>query len=374
MALSCKSLASILAILSMTGCTIIPGSHFEGITPGQHTQNLEEDLQKVNIQIIDSKLIATAKQQYKKVNKAGKAKPLDTSNYQYKLGVGDVITIGVWDHPELTIPAGTQRTAEFDGFRVQENGTITFAYAPNVPAVGKTIPQIREDLVKRLSRVIEDPQVDVKVVSFKSQKAYVTGEVSNPGVYPITETPLTLIDALNQAGGLNDAADWRTVTYTHNGKTEIIKLDDFYTKGDISQNRLLQHGDIVHVNRNDAQKVFMLGEVKRPGTLKVNRYGLNLAEALSDSGGINEGSADANGIFVVRKSNQAKTGFIANVYQLRAKNITAMVIAEQFELQPNDIVYVTSAPLARWNRVISLLLPSVSAIDEIDDTVDSVSN
>jgi len=130
----------------------------------------------------------------------------------------------------------------------------------------------------------------------------------------------------------------------------------------------------VHVNRNDAQKVFMLGEVKRPGTLKVNRYGLNLAEALSDSGGINEGSADANGIFVVRKSNQEKTGFIADVYQLHAKNITAMVIAEQFELQPNDIVYVTSAPLARWNRVISLLLPSVSAIDEIDDTVGSVSN
>lgn len=374
MALSCKSLASILAILSMTGCTIIPGSHFEGINPGVQTQNLEEDLEKVNIQIIDSTLIATAKQQHKKVNKAGTAKPLDTSNYQYKLGVGDVITIGVWDHPELTIPAGTQRTAEFDGFRVQENGTITFAYAPNVPAVGKTIPQIREDLVKRLSRVIEDPQVDVKVVSFKSQKAYVTGEVSNPGVYPITETPLTLIDALNQAGGLNNAADWRTVTYTHNGKTEIIKLDDFYTKGDISQNRLLQHGDIVHVNRNDAQKVFMLGEVKRPGTLKVNRYGLNLAEALSDSGGINEGSADANGIFVVRKSNQEKTGFIADVYQLHAKNITAMVIAEQFELQPNDIVYVTSAPLARWNRVISLLLPSVSAIDKIDDTVDSVSD
>lgn len=374
MALSCKSLASILAILSMTGCTIIPGSHFEGINPGVQTQNLEEDLEKVNIQIIDSTLIATAKQQHKKVNKAGTAKPLDTSNYQYKLGVGDVITIGVWDHPELTIPAGTQRTAEFDGFRVQENGTVTFAYAPNVPAVGKTIPQIRDALVKRLSRIIEDPQVDVKVVSFKSQKAYVTGEVAKPGVYPITETPLTLIDALNQAGGLNSAADWRTVTYTHNGKTEIIKLDDFYTKGDISQNRLLQHGDIVHVNRNDAQKVFMLGEVKRPGTLKVNRYGLNLAEALSDSGGINESSADANGVFVVRKSNQEKTGFIADVYQLHAKNITAMVIAEQFELQPNDIVYVTSAPLARWNRVISLLLPSVSAIDKIDDTVDSVSD
>ena len=44
-----------------------------------------------------------------------------------------------------------------------------------------------------------------------------------------------------------------------------------------------------------------------------------------------------------------------------------MVLAEQFELQPSDIVYVTSAPLARWNRVISLLLPSVASIDSLDD-------
>jgi len=72
-------------------------------------------------------------------------------------------------------------------------------------------------------------------------------------------------------------------------------------------------------------------------------------------------------VFVLRKSNVEQTGVIANVYQLHAKNITAMVLAEQFELQPHDIVYVTSAPLARWNRVISLLLPSVSTVDNLND-------
>ena len=72
-------------------------------------------------------------------------------------------------------------------------------------------------------------------------------------------------------------------------------------------------------------------------------------------------------VFVLRKSNVEQTGFIANVYQLHAKNIAAMVLAEQFELEPSDIVYVTSAPLARWNRVISLLLPSVSTVDNLND-------
>lgn len=367
MALRCKSLITSFAFLAMTGCTIIPGSHYEGIESNEKTQNLEQELEKVNIQLIDSALIT----QQKKARTA--AKPIsslvgvNTRDYQYKLGVGDVVTVGVWDHPELTIPAGTQRTAEFDGFKVQEDGTVTYAYASNIPAAGHTISELRKDLVTRLARVIENPQVDVKIVSFKSQKAYVTGEVKQPGVYPVTDTPLTLIDAINQAGGLTEAADWRTVTFTRGDKTEVIKLEDFYANGDISQNRLLQHGDIVHVNRNDKQKVFVLGDVNKAGSVKLNRYGLSLAQALSETGGINENTADANGIFVLRKSNVEQTGVIADVYQLHAKNIAALVLAEQFELQPHDIVYVTSAPLARWNRVISLLLPSIATVDNLDD-------
>ncbi|KPH65154.1 polysaccharide export protein [Pseudoalteromonas porphyrae] len=369
MALSCKTLVASFTLLTMTGCTIIPGSHFEGIESGEKTRNLEQDLEKVNIQIIDSSLIYQQKQASKKIKPPSNLDGIDTHDYEYKLGVGDVLTIGVWDHPELTIPAAVQRTAEFDGFRVQADGTITYAYAPNIPAAGKTVGQIHKELVKRLSRVIEDPQVDIKVVGFRSQKTYITGEVTKPGVYPVTEIPLTLIDALNQAGGLTEAADWRTVTFTRGEKTEVIKLDDFYAHGDISQNRLLQHGDIVHVNRNDLQSVFVLGDVKEAGSVDINRYGLNLAEALSESGGLNENTANANGIFVLRKRDLEKDGIIADVYQLHAKNIAALVLAEQFELQPHDIVYVTSAPLARWNRVISLLLPSVAAIEQIDDSV-----
>ncbi|MBH0057949.1 polysaccharide biosynthesis/export family protein [Pseudoalteromonas sp. SWXJZ94C] len=367
MALGYKSLAISLTLLSMTGCTIIPGSHFEGIESGEQITNLEKNLDEVNIQIIDPLLIYEQKQARKSAKPISSLIGVDTSKYQYRLGAGDVLSIGVWDHPELTIPAAVQRTAEFDGFRVQKDGTITYAYAPNIQAVGRTVSEVRSELVKRLGRVIEDPQVDVKIVGFKSQKAYVTGEVKQPGVYPVSEIPLTLIDALNQAGGLTEAADWRTVTFTRGDKTEVIQLDDFYANGDISQNRLLQHGDIVHVNRNDKQKVFVLGDIKKAGSVTLNRYGLNLAEALSESGGLNENTADANGVFVLRKRNFEKTGVLADVYQLHAKNAAALVLAEQFELQPHDIVYVTSAPLARWNRVISLLLPSIASVDSVDD-------
>ncbi|KZN51382.1 polysaccharide export protein [Pseudoalteromonas luteoviolacea] len=370
MAQRCKnfiamSIAS-AGLLAMSGCTLIPGGHFEGITSGEKTASLEQELSTVNIQIIDSEVINNQKSK-NRVERISSVSGLDVSDYEYRLGVGDVITIGVWDHPELTIPAAVQRTAEFDGFRVQADGTITYAYAPKVLAAGKTVVELREELVNRLSRVIEDPQIDVKVVGFKSQKVYVTGEVKSPGVYPVTETPLTLIDAINQAGGLNERADWKTVTFSRTDKVEHIQLDDFYSKGDISQNRILKHGDVIHVARNDKRNVYVMGDVNKVGTVEVKRYGLSLAEALSEVGGINERSANANGIFVLRKRNFDTDGVVADVYQLRANNIAALIFAEQFELEPQDIVYVTSAPIARWNKVISLLLPSLSTVDALQD-------
>jgi polysaccharide export outer membrane protein len=288
-----------------------------------------------------------------------------TEGYDYVLGIGDVLSIGVWDHPELTIPAAVQRTAAFDGFRIQADGTITYAYAANIPAAGKTIKQLHALLVEKLSKVIENPQLDLKVVGFNSQRAYVTGEVNKPGALPVTEIPLTLIDALNQAGGLSARADWRTVNFTRDNQVQSIKLDDFYTQGDISQNRLLQHGDIIHVNRTDNQKVFVLGDVTNAGSIEINRYGLSLAEALSDVGGLNENTANANGVFVLRKRPDNKNGVIADVYQLYAQNVVALVLADQFKLQARDIVYVTTAPIARWNRLISQLVPTISALDRI---------
>ena len=361
-----KKLAVSLSVLLLSSCSMIPGSHMEGIDAEAST--IAQDLSNVNISVIDSALIARLKQSNNDYSQAATDSVMSTTGYDYVLGIGDVLSIGVWDHPELTIPAAVQRTAAFDGFRIQSDGTITYAYAANIPAAGKTINELRKLLVTKLSQVIEKPQVDIKVVAFNSQRAYVTGEVNKPGVYPVTEIPLTLIDALNQAGGLSERADWRTVTFSRGNNIETIRLNDFYTKGDISQNRLLKHGDIIHVNRTDNQKVFVLGDVNKAGSIEINRYGLSLAEALSDVGGLNEQTADANGVFVLRKRPTNEEGIIADVYQLHAQNVVALVLADQFKLQARDIVYVTTAPIARWNRLISQLVPTVQAIDSISTT------
>lgn len=365
MLIHAKKVIAALSFILISGCTVIPGSHMKGGSIDTNTSTLKKDLSNVKISTIDSGLITKLKDRQQRALPAKNQQPIVTEGYDYLLGVGDVLSIGVWDHPELTIPAAVQRTAAFDGFRIQADGTITYAYAANLPAAGKTIRELHQLLVEKLSKIIEKPQIDIKVVGYNSQRAYITGEVNKPGVYPITEIPLTLIDAINQAGGLNDRADWRTVTFVRDETAETIQLDDFYTKGDITQNRLLKHGDIIHVSRTDNQKVFVLGDVNNAGSIDINRYGLSLAEALSDVGGLKEQTANANGVFVLRKRPANAKGVIADVYQLHAQNVVALVLADQFKLQPRDIVYVTTAPIARWNRLISLLVPSIEALESI---------
>lgn len=101
-----------------------------------------------------------------------------------------------------------------------------------------------------------------------------------------------------------------------------------------------------------------MGEVNRPVTALPMRNGrLTLSEALSQAGSLNATTADAAQLYVIRGSLDAKP----HVYRLDASSPVAMVLANQFELEPKDIVYVDGNGLVRFSRVLSLLLPAVNA-------------
>jgi polysaccharide biosynthesis/export protein len=203
--------------------------------------------------------------------------------------------------------------------------------------------------------------VDVSVAAFRSQRVYVAGSVRQPGAYPVTNVPMRLLDAVNAAGGLDEVADWRHVLLTRDGKEYSLSLRAVYERGDGRYNVLLKGGDVIHVGRGEDNKVFVLGEIEKPSSLNMGRNGMTLAEALAESGGINELQADASGIFVMRRAVEAEGRYI-DLYQLDMKDATALVLADEFRLSPRDIIYVTAAPIARWNRVISQLMPTVQGV------------
>ncbi|WP_319782089.1 polysaccharide export protein [Oceanisphaera sp. IT1-181] len=348
----------------LSGCTVIPGAHFSdsyGTVVGKHPdRNL--DLSKlINIYPISAASLLSQSAPAPVKASTDQALREQIANYDYLVGPGDILSVTVWDHPELTMPAGQYRSSQEVGNWVHTDGTMFYPYIGNLHVAGLKISEIRDLISHRLARYVESPQVDVTIAAFRSKWIYVTGEVKNPGTLSITNIPLTLVDAVSQVGGLTEFADWQAVILNRGEQSLRFSLRDLYKEGDVSQNILLQPNDVININRNDDSKVFVLGEVGKQQTLSMGRNGKTLAEALADAEGMSQITSDATGVFVFRRAPQ-ESGRIADVYQLNAKNAAALVLADSFKLQERDIVFVTAAPVSRWNRVIDQLLPTLGGV------------
>ena len=277
----------------------------------------------------------------------------------YLLGPGDIINVIVWDHPELTIPAGEFRSAEASGTLVGEDGNIFYPYVGVLHVDGLTVAQLRQQLINKLSRWIENVQLDVRVAAYRSKRVYVVGEVNKPGLQAINEIPMTVIEAVNCAGGFTVEADHANITLTRGGETYRVDLQALYEEGAVSQNVLLRHGDVLNVPDRQLNKVFVLGEVRDPGSFVMNKRRKTLAEALGDAADLEKVTSNPNQIFVMRGSAERPA-----IYHLNAGSPDALILAEQFPLQPRDIVFVDAADIARWNRVITNILPTFNLLNQ----------
>jgi polysaccharide export outer membrane protein len=257
------------------------------------------------------------------------------ANYTYRIGINDQLTVIVWDHPELTGGAGLAGGApplpQLQGaggtsagggsigaggsagaaaasggveggmvVRVANDGTIFFPRVGRIKVLGKTAEQVQQQLTQALSKTIRNPQLDVRVSGFNSQSVQVTGNVRTPEAESITDLPLTILDAINRAGGALVDADLQNVGVTRDGTRHTIDVAALLETGEKQQNVLLEDGDIIDVPDRSNSRVFVLGEVGKPTSLPMNRGRLTLADAITGAGSLEVKSADPRLIYVIR--------------------------------------------------------------------------
>ena len=214
----------------------------------------------------------------------------DQAKGNYVIGSQDVLSITVWDQPDLS-----------GKFTVEADGSFTFPLIGRVVAGGSTLRDLEGLLRKRLADgYFKNPQVSVSIEQYRSQRIFVIGEVRSPGAYPLTGN-MTLIEALARAGSTTmDAGGEAVIVRPPAGKTadtpllpnqegasEVVRVNVMDLQGgQLSQNITLQDGDTIFVPR--AETIYVFGQVKNPGAYPLKTKDTTVLQALSLAGGVTD--------------------------------------------------------------------------------------
>lgn len=246
----------------------------------------------------------------------------------YVVGPQDILTITIWDQPDLS-----------GKFGVDGDGTFSFPLIGRVKAGGLTLQAVEKELKKRLADgYFKNPQLSVAVEQYRSQRIFIVGEVRQPGTYPLTGD-MTLIEAFARAGSATaNASGQAVIVRSTAGKSQPtlpgdqvgseilhVSLKELET-GSLSNNVALRDGDTIFVPR--AGTVYLFGEVKNPGAYPIQKD-TTVLQALSLAGGVAERGSTSR-IRIVRLVNGAKKELNAKLTDVVQPGDTIVVLERFF--------------------------------------------
>ena len=165
------------------------------------------------------------------------SEPAAAGNAVYRLRVGDVVLLEVFQEPYMT----TRQ-------KIIGDGTISVGLIGRVAVAGQTINEAAKKIALQLDqKQLVNPQVNISVEAYAPRRFTVWGQVRTPGAFVIPgEEELTLPQAIAMAGGNTDTGDIRNVVITRRtgDGTQKIKLNAMNPS---ASSFLIQEGDTIFV-------------------------------------------------------------------------------------------------------------------------------
>jgi polysaccharide biosynthesis/export protein len=282
---------------------------------------------------------------------------MDPTNLsEYRVGAGDVLSISVPGLIERTNP--TDRADTLGGFRVYTSGKILLPLVGGIEVGGLTVEEIHLKLVEAFSAFIKKPVLSVEILEFKSQPLYLLGKFNQPGLYYL-DRPTSLMHGIALGSGLNDTANLRGARLIRSDRIQPVDIYKLLYNNDLKQNVQLHPGDAIYVPGNEEQRVYVFGQVQKPGAVDMSNGRLNLLQALSNAG-LDGKPYDHEHVRIIRSLSPTH-GQLLVVDLGQVVNGHALPLA----LQDGDIVYVPKTRMGGWNEALQELLPSLQTISGV---------
>ena len=351
-------LFSILTIsISTVSCAITSGLQTYDL-PNQGSYKTDEGAELSVVQLTQENLPTLALSQ---INSSANLNELfNIKHTLYRLSSGDILSIQLWAYPEITPPFQDATNIKAVGYPIGSDGNLYLPLVGRVHAAGKTVSELNQILRTQFSHYLKTPDVVVRVLSYEGRRYFVNGQVMRSGQYTLNDQPISIYTALGQAGGVNtETGDNTNIQLIRQGQTYHLNAVELEKQGLSLHNLLIQPNDTIFVNAKQNQKLYVMGESNKSQALTLRDQGMTLSDVLGESEGVNPYSASAARIFVMRTDLNTKT---STIYHLNLSSLGNLALANQFQMQKNDIVYIDATGLTRWQRIMNQIVPFSSAL------------
>ena len=343
----------ILVLFLLNNCVNLPGINKN---PNKKNPNKKLQISEYSIDDVKINLIEINKLSDNDINKYSADQFEDVQNnikdyseiydyrYEYILGPSDSISINLTD------------TDDLDGiYKIDQEGMIDLPFIGKIKLSELTLNESQDILIQIIKGFYKNPDLQIKIEEFNSNKAYIVGAVRNQITISLNQQPITLIEAAIQANFNPSAEDKLFGTIgllRREGKVYRINLTNSFKNKDEKENFYLKKDDVIFIDKN-SNSVHVFGEVSKPGIYYPD-MNYSLTELVS-SVGINQLTANAKKVYVIRE--KFETFLEIDIFQLDIRNPVNFVAGKKFKIKKGDIVFIPPAEIVKWNRIISLLLP-----------------
>lgn len=282
------------------------------------------------------------------------------------IGIGDHLLINIWEPSADGLFSTVDKKQTQIEATVDASGKIYIPYVGQIAASGLSVERVRTAIENGLLGKAVEPQVQVALSNSGGHKVSVVGDVAQPGRFDVPVSGLRLIEAVALAGGTKQQSFDAEVTIVRGNTRGTIRLDDVLRKA--RNNVWLAPRDTVQV-RHKPRSFTAFGAVGSKNHLLFQTETLSLAEALAQSGGLNDNLADAGGVHLFRFESPTRLqraaaavpnrrfgGKVATIYQLDFTQPEAFFLASRFMLQDKDVIYVANAPAAEFRKFIATIV------------------
>lgn len=312
------------------------------------------------------------------------------------VGYGDVLDIAIWEAPpavlfgatggNLGLGSGPELAARagIPQQMVSDDGTISVPFVGAINVVGRKTSDVERDIVRKLRGRAHDPQAIVRLVQNENRTVTVLGEVAQSTRMALTARGERLLDAVATAGGTRNPVDRSIVQITRGQQVATMPLQRVVR--DPAQNVQLFPDDVVTVLHQPFSFV-ALGAVRTSAEVPFDGAGVTLAEALGRVGGLNDGRADVKGVFVFRLEDRdaldanldpsvraISDGRVPVIYRLNMSDPTSLFAMQDFAIQDDDVIYVSTAPGSDLQRFVSTISSAAFSVIGITNALQSNTN